>query len=186
MTATMIEKEVRALETRRDELDGQRQEAETVLVNVRQELVGGKCTVEKVSRAQTLYTALSEAVSSLGAPLSALRDRWAAARAQEQAEKDSQRVAELHEQRRQLAVENETIRAEVDAYLAGQATRLLNLRRSFYQAGREIDSLVQPTGHSRGVAHQTIRMSELEYGEGIELAVRVVARQQERAAKKAA
>jgi chromosome segregation ATPase len=186
MKAAAIENELKALEARQVELDAQRQEAETALAGARQELVSGNATIEHVSLAQTIYTALSETIASVTAQLSALRERWRAARAQEQAEKDSQRVAELREQRQQLALENETIRAEVNAYLAGQATRLLSLRRSFYQAGREIDSLVPPTGHSRGVAHHAIRMQELEHGEAIELAVRIVTRQEERAAKKAA
>ncbi len=121
---TEIQKEIAKLQKRREALDGEADTALRALETARQGLVSGSNDVAQVTTAQLTHMTLDEALASVDAQLTALRQELAGAQAVEDREAKMRAMVDLAAASTKAYADYEAIRAEANVTLLSKAERL--------------------------------------------------------------
>ena len=181
-TPTMVEKEIDAVQARREVLAGDESRAQVALRAARENLIAGAGDVSPVTSAQSTATALTAAVAAVDARLGELRAELEEARAGEQAAAARARAAELRQQREALQGEWNAQHAAADAALREAVARLHDIGRRYADAGRELARL-GPAGAP--VRDRGLVTPPLEFAEAIYAALQHANHEAERQRRKA-
>jgi chromosome segregation ATPase len=182
-TPSTIEKEIAAVQARREVLAGDESRAHVALRAAREKLITGAGDVSPVTSAQSTATALTAAVAAVDARLSELRAELAEARAGEQAAATRARAAELRQQREALQAEWNAQHAAADAALSQTVASLHDIGQRAADASRELARL-GPAGAP--VKDRGLVTPQLEFGEAIYAALQHAHNEADRQRLKAA
>ena len=182
-TPTTVEKEIDAVQARREVLAGDESRAQAAEREAQQALIGGAGDVSAVTSAQGTATALAAAVAAVDARLSELRAELAEARAGEQAAATRARAAELRHQREALQGEWTAQHAAADAALRQTVASLHDIGHRYADASRELARLV-PAGAT--AVDRGLVAPQLEFGEAIFVALQHANNEADRQRRKAA
>jgi len=182
-TPTTVEKEIDAVQARREVLAGDESRAQAAEREAQQALIAGAGDVSAVTSAQGTATALAAAVAAVDARLGELRAELAEARAGEQAAATRARAAELRQQREALQAEWNAQHAGADDALRQTVARLHDIGQRYADASRELARLgpAGATAVDRGLV-----TPQLEFGEAIYAALQRANNEADRQRRKAA
>jgi threonine dehydrogenase-like Zn-dependent dehydrogenase len=181
-TPSTIEKEIGAVQARREVLAGDESRAQAAEREAQQALIAGAGDVGTVTSAQGTATALAAAVAAVDARLSELRAELAEARAGEQAAATRARAAELRQQREALQGEWAAQHADADAALRQTVASLHDIGQRYADASRELARLV-PAGAT--AVDRGLVAPALEFGESIFTALQHANHEADRQRRKA-
>jgi len=179
----MIEKEIDAVQARREVLAGDESHAQAAEREAQQALIAGAGDVGAVTSAQGTATALAAAVAAVDARLGELRAELAETRAGEQAAAARARAAELRQQREALQGEWTSQHAAADAALRQTVASLHDIGHRYADASRELARLV-PAGAT--AVDRGLVTPPLEFGEAIYAALQRANNEADRQRRKAA
>ena len=182
-TPTTVEKEIDAVQARREVLAGDESRAQAAEREAQQALIAGAGDVSPVTSAQGTATALAAAVAAVDARLGELRAELAEALAGEQAAAARARAAELRQQREALQAEWNAQHAAADAALRQTVARLHDIGQRYADASRELARLV-PAGAT--AVDRGLVAPALEFGESIFTALQHANHEADRQRRKAA
>jgi chromosome segregation ATPase len=179
---SIIEKEIGAVQARREVLAGDESRAQAAEREAQQALIAGAGGVAAVTGAQSTATAFAAAVAAVDARLGELRAELAEALAGEQAAAARARAAELRHQREALQGEWNAQHAAADAALRQTVARLHDIGQRYGDAGRELARLGPggATARDRGLV-----TPQLEFGEAIYAALQHAHNEADRQRRKA-
>jgi chromosome segregation ATPase len=184
MTAQKLERQITDLQRRREALAADVQSATAALERARQRLVSGAADVAEVTSCQSTTSALTEAVASIDAQLTALSREEAVANAEELRQRNETRAVELSVEKRRLQAEYEQVRIEADEALSLAAARMIELGGAYSAAKREHDSIVPGVGGLLA-SRDGLRDTPLRFGVLLAQAVGTLANEADRARRKA-
>ena len=182
-TPTTVEKEIDAVQARREVLAGDESRAQAAEREAQQALIAGAGDVSAVTGAQGTATALAAAVAAMDARLDALRAELAEGRAGEQAAAARARAAELRQQREALQAEWNAQHAGADDALRQTVARLHDIGQRYADASRELARL-GPAGAP--VKDRGLVTPALEFAEAIFTALQHAHAEADRQRRKAA
>jgi chromosome segregation ATPase len=179
MSSEKIEREIADLQKRREALAFDAATAQRDLEDARKGLVSGKAKAPQVTSAQSTFTALNEALSSVDAQLEELRAQLAQAHAAESEQAKAARIKELNATMSRTQSEYDSLREEAGRALAGFAERVIELRTTYANASREVGSL---RGGERAWTRHEMRYSPMPpgYAQALEVAVGSLAHERDR------